>query len=299
MAVDSPKTRFRIWDLILVGQTLECLQYVTAADDSAGVLDQIGYLLELLEQLELTESDQHARDWLGSTIKGLKDQLKEDPHTLLGKDVADGLREAIADLVDLVRLEANQRSIFVVPYDRDGYAEKLLNDPAAAFCVDTAHSSPPPQHALNDLEEAAECYAIGRPAAAIVFSLRAMEAFLRQFYHEVVGDPPQEDDGWGTLMRIIQLPVVACDNHSISSLLGELKKRRNKAMHAGHREKGKWDDKAARRVMEQCGKAIKAMWSHLTDRSARAGRLDVLPMRVPRHRRDIYPPARAAHVGQG
>lgn len=270
--VHSSQTRFQAWDLMQVGQTLQYLQRVTArkrigpsSGDPAGVLDQIRELLELLEQLELTESDQAARDWLDPLIHDLEDLLLENPLAQLG-EAASLLREIAADLTVLVRDEASRRSIFVVPYDRYGYAEKLLNDPVAHFRVDPSHFSPPPQHALDDLEEATACYAIGRPAAAILFSLRATEAFVRQFYCEVVGARPERAT-LGPLISTIKLPVVGCE--TIANKLGPVKKRRDGAMHAGHRKPDEWDDRAARWVMAQCGTAIRAMWDHLTNRLER------------------------------
>lgn len=269
--------RWVLWDLISVGTVLAGLERVTARNRilstdpiQPGVLVQVRDLIDAIQQLELARSDQTARDRLDPLVKRMEESTKDDPRARLGPLAAE-LREIAGDLHTVIRDEALERSAFVVPYDSQGYAEALVRDPRVLFRVNPAHPSAPPQHALQDLQEAAECYAIGRPAAAIVFSLRATEAFLRQFYCEVIRAQPDGQATWGTLLRTIQLPVVEC-SHSVPSELGTLQKRRNNAMHAGVRDPAEWNDQAAREVMEQCGRAIKVMWDHLTERCERGKR---------------------------
>jgi len=169
--------RSTIWDLIMLGELLHTLEQASArrrilatSPLKPGVLDQVRDVLRALEQLELDRSDQAAADRLSPLIKRMEEAVKNKPRAQLGP-MASELRESVSDLYQVVRDEAIERSLFVVPYDPLGYTEKLLTDPRVLFRVNPAHPVTPPQHAIEDLQEAAECYAIGRPAAAIVFSL--------------------------------------------------------------------------------------------------------------------------------
>ena len=210
-------------DIMLIGENLHYLQNLAVTNSPEEALERIDLLLQSLAQLQLAESDQTARDWFFPIQRAFDDQLGKDPITKL-ENIIEEIRDTAADLVEIVREEASQRSAFVVPFDQERYAEGLLSDTEAFFKVDLGQYSASLNHAIHDLEEATRCYAIGRPAAAIVFSLRGTEAFIRQFYYEVTGQEPSKGATWGRLMNVINLPVLACDN-SVPSELGMLLKQ--------------------------------------------------------------------------
>lgn len=258
-----------------VAQTLQYLKRVTArtrigpsVSDPAGIPDQVRILSELLLELELGNAAREAAEKLEHLASEMSEILEEKPRANLG-EMAGPLRQAAEDVLIRVRDDAGQRTVFIVPLDGEDYAETALRDSAGHFGVDLAHPSQAPQHALDDFEEAVICYAVGRPAAAILFSLRGTEALLRQFYTEVIGVAPDRDT-MGRMVNTLKLPVVGCTNSDpcVTEPLGPLTKRRNDAMHAGQRKAEEWNDDAARGVMSSCRNSIEIMWQHLTTRFA-------------------------------
>lgn len=259
------ETRRLLWDLIHIGELLGILQHVTGTSRADAACECIRELKEALENLRLVDSAKHAEQLYDPLVKKLEEQIRVNPDTQL-MDQADELQASTAYLADKVlQNEANGRSVFVVPRDKFE-VEDLLIDPIAVLCSNTTPSFPIPPHAVEDFKEAAECYAIGRSAAAIVFSLRATEAVLRDFYGKVTQAQADEQATWGSLARILGLPVLSCDQ-AVKSHLGALRKRRNDAMHAGARQSHEWDSDAAQEVMHQCGKVIGAMWQDYAKRT--------------------------------
>lgn len=251
------ETRYRVWDIARLGELLGLLQHTNAEDSAREVYEWIQELKAWLDDFQLVESSEMAENWFNMLLEDLEDQLDKNPEAPI-LDWAKVIREDSANLVAVVRDEANARSVFIVPRDDEGYTEHLLDDPLETLCSEAPPSFRLPEHAVDDFFEAAQCYAIGQPAGAIVFSLRATEALLREFYHEVTGEKPAKRATWGMLTHVLKLPVLSCDN-VLKSRLGELQKQRNRAMHAGVRLSHEWDHRAARRILRTCGKTIVEM----------------------------------------
>ena len=106
------------------------------------------------------------------------------------------------------------------------------------------------------------------PAASIIFSLRATEALLIEFYRKVTESPAKDKDSWDNMSRALGSLAIPCEQ-AVKKRLELLRKRRNKAMHAGPRTSDEWDDRAARKVMRSFGGVVVAMWRDYTRRKAK------------------------------
>lgn len=98
-----------------------------------------------------------------------------------------------------------------------------------------------------------------------MFMLRATEEVLRSYYFKVT----QRDAGrgnWGSLLTDLRMPVLRCPSE-LMSLLDELLRKRNAAMHPRRREPNEWDVNAAREALEKCRRAIEMMVDDLKVRS--------------------------------
>lgn len=264
-------SRFPMVELIQIGELLAWLQGATSEAtlapsdaDPLGVLGRLDHLIDLLSRVQVRDSEQMVRDFR-SRVAGVTDGEMSPRDGEIGESVATLVREVGADLRRLVAEEALTRSVFVVPLDRDDFAERFLDRTEQFFDLRPDHPWPDVRDAIEDMEEAAECYAIGRYGGAIMFSLRATEALARHFYEAMVGDVPKKDATLGHLLSILKLPVVNCGS-AVPSTLGVVKKRRNGAMHAGPRAPGDWNAGAARVVITQCARAIEAMGDRLAKR---------------------------------
>lgn len=266
MTEPRDRTRMEISYILQLEDVLQSLQRINSrrrilgqSARELGALDLVMELLEKLDWLQLAETEQAARDQFADLIERMERVSQSTPHATLGQ-MADDLRDIAADLKAILRDEASRRSVFVVPYEKDEFTERLLRDPRVYFNVDPAHPWPAPDHGLQDLQEAVECYATGHPAAAIVFSLRATEAFLRQFHFCVVGSPPKKTATWAYVMsKLPEISPDACDR-CIREQMDLLRERRNGTMHAGMRDPGEWDFGAAKQTFARCRDAISAMW---------------------------------------
>lgn len=266
-------SRFPMVELIQIGEMLAWLQGATAEAtfapsnaDPLGVLGRLDHLVDLLNRVQVRASEQLVRDFR-SAVAGAVDGEMNARDGGIGESVAALVRDAGADLRRLVAEEALQRTVFVVPPDRDAFAEAFLDETARFFGLRPEHRWPDVRDALEDMEEAAECYAIGRYGGAIIFSLRATEALVKHFYEVMVGDSAKNGATLGYLLSILRLPVVNCGN-AVPSTLGVVRKRRNRAMHAGPRPPEAWNAEAARAVITQCARAIEAMGERLAKRGA-------------------------------
>lgn len=119
-----------------------------------------------------------------------------------------------------------------------------------------------PSDAIEDMQEAGTCYAIGRYAATILFAVRATEWCLRGFFAQIVFlETPEVGRGW--LTATVKLPeakgAALATQQRLRSEIGDLRKLRNAAMHAGKRKTTEWDANAAREVIAKCREAIESM----------------------------------------
>lgn len=270
-----PEEALRVLHLIEVGEIIATLRAVSpasrlgiAGDGEPGVLNDLEDLNDLLDQLELADTAQEARRNLGPIIARLRKALSLNREAGLSEDDAQAVRAAATAVWTVAGDEGLRRTAFVVPYDKEGFAERLKQNPGREFGVDDRWSWLP-DDARDDMKEVADCYAIGRYAAAIVFSVRAVESCLRQFYQEIVRDPPGNVP-WSRMHNVLKLPVLTPDQEVLSAL-GVVKKRRDGAMHPGLRKAQDWDAGAARTVIDHCARAIRAMGEDLDKRQAGGG----------------------------
>lgn len=251
-----------------------------STDEGPGVLDDVQSVLEFLEDLDFVDAHTWAQENISSFQERFARVLKTDPAVRLGDDDAKELRNAARDLMEKLREESNKRTVFVVPYDKENYAEQLLRDPRPAFGVKPEQAWLPAD-AVVDMQEAATCYGVGRYAATILFAVRATESCLRGFFGQVVFLEAPEVR-WGGLTATVKLPESKSEaarlaQNRLKSVLGDLRVRRNAAMHAGKREAMEWDAKAARDIISKCSEAIGFMDECLREhRSSEPGRLPVV-----------------------
>lgn len=259
-------TRHPMWDLVRIGELLGGLQYVTDESGADDICECIRELQDVLDDLQLEKSAECAEDWSSILLEDLETRLETNPEAEIS-GWTDDLRDIARDLMSTIRDEANRRSVFVVPEDKFIDVERLIDNPLEVLCSKVSPGFPIPSHAQEDLQEAVECYAIGRPAATIVFSLRATEALLREFHSQitqsVIGDKP----GWARLTKVLVSSDIAV-KRAVEHRLEQLRQRRNDAMHAGPRDSKRWNDRAARKVMRDFGKVLGAMWREHTKRQA-------------------------------
>jgi hypothetical protein len=259
------EARHLLWDLMRVGELLRILQQITNEDRADGVCEYIIELRDSLNDLQLEKSAECAEDWLSIILEDLETRLKVNPKV----DVSgwtDDLKDIAKDLMSIIRNEANARSVFVVPKDKYINVERLIDDPLKVLCSDVAPEFDVPLYAQEDLKEAAECYAIGRFGATIIFSLRATEALLRDYYCKVTKGKLPETPFWNNLARDLGSSEFSCE-HAVLHRLNLLRERRNEAMHAGPRIVKEWDDRAARKVMRDFGKLLAAMYRDYASRA--------------------------------
>lgn len=266
-------SRFPMVDLIQIGEMLAWLQGATPEAtfaptdaDPLGLLGRLDHLVDLLNRLQVRAAEQMVRDFR-SRVVDASDGETNARDGGIGESVAVLLRDFGADLRRLAADEALQRTVFVVPPDRDAFAEAFLDGAARFFGLRPGHPWPDVRDALEDMEEAAECYAIGRYGGAIIFSLRATESLARHFYETIVGAAPEKRGGLGNLVSILRLPIVNCGDE-VPSTLKVVTERRNRAMHAGPRRSEDWNAEAARTVITQCARAIEAMGERLAKRDS-------------------------------
>lgn len=252
------ETRYPMWDLMRVGELLGILQHVTDKDRADEVYECIRELQGVLDDLYLTDSAEWVEDWFAAALEDLEEKLTVDPDVIL-RGWTEDLRDIAKDLTPIVRDEAYQRSVFVVPKDTHLDVEQLVDEPLAVLCPNATPQFDIPLFAEEDLKEAAECYAIGRSAATIIFALRATEALLREFHTQVTNSSPKSKAYWASLARDLGSSSLSCE-YALQRRLDSLRKRRNDAMHPGPRDSKDWNDRAARKVMRDCGKVVVAMW---------------------------------------
>ena len=267
----TPEETLKVAHLIQVGEIIATLRAVSAGwrlrgagEGEPGVLDDLEELNDLLGRLELADTAQAARHTLGPIIVRLREALTRYPEADLNEDDAQAVGTAATALWVVAGDESLRRTAFVVPYDKEGFAERLKQAPALAFGVDDRWAWVP-DDAREDMKEVADCYAIGRYAASIVFSARAVESCLHSFYQKIVLQPAKERTPWGHLEAVLKLRVLSLDN-SVLSALGVVRERRNRAMHPVPRKEQDWDAGAARKVIAQCAHAIRAMGKYLDKR---------------------------------
>jgi hypothetical protein len=232
-------------------------------EDQFSVVDRIRSVVELLARLELPDAEAMARSRLEPLAARLKSLANDHPSSTVGKENVTMLRVAATDLWRAVANEARRRTVFVVPFERDEFTESLLQDVRWAFGVSPDHPWGNVAEAVSDLEEAADCYAIGRYGAAIMFATRAVEAFFWEFWMQTFGRTPKKRLGWEQALDVLRAPTLNCPE-GVLAAVEPVRRMRNKAMHG--RVVG--SPQRAKQVFEECRQAIEAMGKHLADRRA-------------------------------
>ena len=264
---DGGESSLTLWEIVFAGLSLHTLADITAdapivsaSDYQLGVLDHCRNLLEFIERFELESCERHVGERLKKITMELEERSEDSPNSILG-DLESRLKTVARDLRMRLEKEGLSRTVFVSTPERTISVEDLLDDPGRWFGLSFGAAIEPPKGVLDDFQEAARAFAVGFAPAAIVFTLRATEGMLREYYRAVTNNEPNPRATWGSLTRRLRQSG-QCDSQLLQKL-DSLRDLRNDVMHAGYRDPEKWDDEAARDTLLQCREIITAMCTHV------------------------------------
>jgi hypothetical protein len=267
---DDVRLGIPLWNLILAGDSLRALWRAEAnwrispcSEDKVGVIGHCQILLDTIKLESLPQCYKQKGRELEDLIEDLEERLDEDAHATLGGQTT-RLRLLVSDLRQAFVKECPYRTAFVTLPEHHIQVEGMLHDPESWFGLTFGGVLDPPQSALDDFQEAAQCFSVGFAASAIVFSLRATEDLLRQYYKLVTG---QSVDGktWGALVKVLKKHNPPPPKELLDRLV-DLRDRRNEVMHAGRRDPYLWGHKAAAQTIEECREAVMEMVMDLENR---------------------------------
>jgi hypothetical protein len=260
-----------LWDLVFAGFSLRALQNAKAdwsigqsPEDRLGVIGHCRILRDTIVNASLYECYTKKGRKLEDLIKDLEDRVCEDAHATLGGHTS-RLRLLVADLHTAFQDECVKRTAFITLPEHHIQVEKLLHDPESWFGLTFGDVLDPPRSALDDFQEAARCFSVGFAASAIVFSLRATEDLLRQYYYQVKKLEVRENWGWRSMVKGLK-KYSPPPSPTLLDRLDKLRKRRNEVMHPGQRDLDLWGHKAAAQTIEECREAVMEMVMDLENR---------------------------------
>lgn len=179
-----------LYEIIYVGYQLRILWDVDedwligpANDDHGSLLDRCRYLKDALDRLGLERCSKAVESDLNFLIGQWEDELIQNPSLTLGEHTGRLIFMA-QRLFDALQREGTERPTFVTMPARQIEVEALLRDPIQWFGL-ISPAFMLPDDVLIDFYEAARCFAAGFVPSAIVFSLRAAEGVLREYYLRV------------------------------------------------------------------------------------------------------------------
>lgn len=125
-----------------------------------------------------------------------------------------------AELQSLDTYFISQKGIYSTP-DLIEHADNLLSEQVKNAI---------PQNARQDIIEAGKCLAFDVPTAAGFHILRAIEAVIRQYYEQIVGEKPKPKmRNWGVYIRVLK--IKGADIKVIASLDQIRELHRNPILH--------------------------------------------------------------------
>ncbi|MBK8794931.1 MAG: hypothetical protein IPM07_00290 [Anaerolineales bacterium] len=268
MPTVAASDQFSIWDLAYVGFNLISLRQVSARTpirpkraQAVSVPDRLRLLQSDLEALELSKSEMALLEELNELLDRL--ESPERPNQL-GSD-ASSLRRMMKRIEQVLSEEARSRSVFVVQRSREGEIQHLLMDPTGFLGIPQNGPLQLTITGREDFEEAARCYSVGFTAASIMFMLRGTEETLRSYYEQITKQPPKKGINWGSMLNVLQIPVLKCPQQLVDKLKILLEKR-TQAMHPKERNPSDWGQEAAKHILDECRQAIQMMVVDLNTR---------------------------------
>lgn len=268
---DDSDSAVNLWEVIYIGYSLRYLWRVSddwlvgpSPEDALGVVGHCKNLLDIVERLKLEHCYRKVGLGLSDLIEKLYKKLAENPDVTVG-EATSRLRILIADLRMAFEREGIERVAFITMPEREIEVEELLDNPVRWFGLSFGGSLTPPQCVLDDFHEAARCFAVGFAAPAILFTLRATEGVLREYYVLVTRQQSNDKMQWGRFVVLLSDKSHNCPD-PLLKLLDSLRKRRNDAMHTGERSASLWGHEAAQMIIADCREAVMGMVRDLESR---------------------------------
>ena len=250
-----------LWEAIVIGHHVKRLQRVKRDSPLSPRYDESIYgSLELVWDFLHEAVLENTARRINGRIEEILSRLEDWEEPVLG-DLASSIRTLAHDLWESIEDEASNRPIFFPIPAREIEVARLLANPTEWFLrrFGTVFEQPPPG-VVEDFEEAARAFAAGFSASAIMFSLRALEGILREYYRGKTGSKPGSKT-WGQMVQDLRKQIP----DSLFQRLDSLRTLRNAAMHAGPRDPAEWDDENASRVLLTCREIIEAIIEDLLE----------------------------------
>ncbi len=248
-----------LWEIVFVGFSLHTLYHAKAGDPIFGEQENEMGIADHLQEVQLFAKKFQLERTLRRVdrrVDTLIAKLEEVTDGRLPDELVDDINIVAQDMLHELKNDIAQRAVFVSMPERNIQVWDLLVDPLNWFGIDGNAPLQPPKTVEADFKEAARSFAAGFSPGAIVFTLRATEGMVREFYRIVIGRAPSNRAGWNKLIK--DLRSENCPEH-IATRLNKLRERRNKVMHHGKREPEEWDHQAANRVLQDARSVIRAM----------------------------------------